>query len=86
MSWSIFALGTKKGVRREIEKAKPYGDPSQFEAATKFILDEIDAYPDNIPAIEVKAGGHHDERSRNLSIEIRPIWSLALDEEPPPAQ
>jgi hypothetical protein len=86
MSWSIFSLGTKKGVKREIENVKPYGDPSQFELAKKLIFDEIDAYPDNVPAIEVRAGGHHDERSRNLSIEIKPVWSLALDEEPKPAQ
>jgi hypothetical protein len=91
MSWSFYSLGTKKGVRREVENYKPYGDPSQFETAKQLIFAEIDACPDSIPAVEVRAGGHHDERSRNLSIEIKPIWSLALDPvdnpiEPTPAE
>jgi hypothetical protein len=86
MSFSFFSLGTKKGVRREAEKFQPYGDPSQWEAAKGLILAEVDAMPDGAPAVEVRAGGHHDDRSRNLSIEIKPVWSLALDEEPKPAE
>jgi hypothetical protein len=83
MSFSFYSLGTKKGVRREAENFKPYGEASQWEAAKTLILAEVDACPDSIPALEVRAGGHHDERSRNLSIEIKPIWSLALDPEDP---
>jgi hypothetical protein len=86
MSWSIWVTGTKQGVKRKVREAKAYGDESQLEIAKKFIVEEIDAYPEAVTGVEVKASGHHDISSRNLSIEVKPVY-LALDEgEPNPAQ
>lgn len=80
MSWSIWVTGTKAGVKRKIWEATAYGDESQLEIAKKFITEEIDAYPENVTGVEVKASGHHDLSTRNLSIEVKPVY-LALDEE-----
>lgn len=80
MSWSIWVAGTKKGAKRKVAEAKAYGDESQLEMAKKFIAEEIDAFPESVTGVEVKASGHHDQSTRNLSIEVRPLY-LALDDE-----
>lgn len=86
MSWSIWVTGTKQGVKRKVAEAKAYGDESQLEMAKKFIAEEIDAYPANVTGVEVKASGHHDASTRNLSIEVRPVYLALDDEEPKPAE
>lgn len=73
MSWSIYVTGTKAGVKRKVEEATGYGDQSQLEAAKAFILAEIEALPEAVNGVSVKAGGHHDERSRNLNIDIQSV-------------
>lgn len=82
MSWSIWVTGTKTGVKRKVQEATAYGDESQLNLAKRFIVEEIDAYPANVTGVEVRASGHHDQSSRNLAIEVKPV-SLALDDEEP---
>lgn len=79
MSWSIHVTGTRAGVKRKVQDATAYGDQSQLDAAKAFIITEIDALPEPITGVQVKASGHHDPTSRNLMIELQPVW-LALDE------
>ncbi len=81
MSWSIHTIGKRRNVRRDVENAKGYGDTSQFEAARKLILDEIDAYPETVPALQIIASGHHDDHTRQLHIEIKPVWLSPDDED-----
>lgn len=86
MSWSIYSIGNKQNVRRQVENATAYGDPSQMELAKQLIFAEIDALPESMTGVEVRAGGHHDERSRSLSIEIKPVLLAPDPEEPQSAQ
>lgn len=84
MSFSFGITGTKKGVLRELDKTEGYGDTSQFEAAKAFVKSEVEALPDDFTGlIAVSANGHHDNRSRNVTIKVEPNWTrIALDEEP----
>lgn len=80
MTWSINVVGTKEGVKKNVEAAQAYGsDQSQIDAAKQLIAGEIDAMPESVQAVKVEASGHHDQtHSRNLRLQVEPI-TLALD-------
>lgn len=84
MSFSFSLTGTKRGILREIDNVQVSGDTSQADAAKALIKNEIEQLPDDYkPLIAVNVMGHHDPNNRNLTIEIKPVYTtLALDEDP----
>lgn len=87
MSWGIYTIGTRKGVKRMVEKAQAYGtDQSQIELAKQLIFQEIDAYPESVQGLRIEASGHHDQYSRNLSIRIEAVQLAFDDEDPKPSE
>ncbi|MFD9444939.1 hypothetical protein [Streptomyces sp. NPDC060001] len=59
-----------------VEAADNQGDTGQFEAVRSFVLAELEAWPTGPGApngVLVETAGHHDDRSRNVTIVIRPV-------------
>lgn len=75
MSFGLVFAGKKDAVIRDIQEAKGYGDTSQLESVKKFIISEVEAFPGTgfTNGVSVKASGHHDQNSRQLTIEIQPL-------------
>lgn len=82
MSFALTLHGTKKGVKRELNNAMSYGDQSQFDAVKAFVTAEIDAMPESVIGVAVDVSGHHDQYGRNLTLSIKTLYVLALDEVP----
>lgn len=44
MTWTITARGSVADVRKHVEDATCYGNPSQFDVARQFILSKLDTW------------------------------------------
>jgi hypothetical protein len=76
VSLTIRAEGLVADVIAEVQAADNHGDTGQAEAVRAFILGELGAWPTGPGApngVLVEASGHHDDRSRNVTIMIRPV-------------
>lgn len=82
MSWGMYAVGSKAGVRKKIEEATLNGQ-EQGELARELILKVIEAVPTN--GVQVEASGHHDQVNASLSVKVVGMV-LALDEPAQPAE
>lgn len=68
--------GLVADVIAAVEAADNQGDLTQFEAVRAFVLAELAAWPTSPGApngVLVETAGHHDDRSRNVTIMIRPM-------------
>jgi hypothetical protein len=72
MSWSIYAVGSKKGVQKSVQEHQTTADPDQYEPAKALILSEIAKFDDS-QGVKLEAAGHCYSGQRSLKIEISPI-------------
>lgn len=79
MAWSINFVGSKNGVKREIQAAIPIIDPVQLPVVRSFIIAAIDALPTSTKGVQISARGHRDELTYRLEMEVQPL-ALVLDE------
>ena len=91
MSFSITAVGTVEQVRAQLAKqhgdhtASYTGDRSQYERAYAMITAELgdwptSGHPSQTLGLHVTASGHHDQYTRSISIELRPVWFPNVEE------
>ncbi|MDX3068527.1 hypothetical protein PV518_41360 [Streptomyces sp. ND04-05B] len=76
MSLTIRAEGLLADVIAQVEAADNHGDTGQAETVRAFVLAELAAWPTGEGAangVLVETAGHHDDRSRNVTIVIRPM-------------
>lgn len=89
MSWGINASGTKQGVLRVVEDAKPYSgqtDAEHFQAAKDYIRSQVEQIPDRdnagmLSGVEVVANGHQDSGSSYSTISVKRYTLVMLEEE-----
>lgn len=77
MSLTIRTEGLVADVIARVEAADNHGDTEQAEAVRAFVLAELAAWPTGPGAVNgvlVETAGHHDDRSRNVTVVIRPQW------------
>lgn len=80
MSWSISAVGTKKGVIKHVEQASFHGHDTEKE----LILTTIGHVPDG-SGVSVQGNGHRDSRGYcSVTLQISPCV-LVIDAESPDA-
>ena len=77
MSLTISAEGLVPDVIAIVQAASNHGDTEQAEAVRAFVLAELEAWPTGegaVNGVRVETAGNHDDRSRNVTIVIRPQW------------
>lgn len=88
MSFGLFAAGDPAHAARQLqaqaEAADTYagGDTSQRDGALALVLAELAAMPPDRDVV-VKASGHHDHYSRNLSITVESFHRYPVTEPGP---
>lgn len=65
MSFSIFAIGSKEEVKRQLADSKGYGDTAQHDGLRDLLATIVENAPPNM-SFSVQAGGHHDYASQTL--------------------
>lgn len=76
MSLTIRAEGLVADVIAQVQAADNHGDTEQAEAVRAFVLAELAAWPTGPGAVNgalVETAGSHDDRSRNVTVVIRPV-------------
>lgn len=73
MSFSIQVAGRPADVVDHIRNHPGYGDPTQLEVVKAFLCAQVEAMPDTITGVYVSASGHHDDYTRQVNIELRPM-------------
>jgi hypothetical protein len=76
VSLTIRAEGLVADVIAQVQAADAHGDVWQAEAVRAFVLAELEAWPTGPGAangVLVETAGFHDDRSRNVTVVIRPV-------------
>lgn len=76
MSFFIQAAGRIPDAIAQVQAVQYSGNTSQFEAARAYILAELEAWPTDEHAAKgvlVEASGHHDQHTRSITLNIRPL-------------
>lgn len=76
MAWQISATGTREGVIKIIQAAKPLtpeADTAQLDAAKPLFVAEVNALPADCNGCRFDASGDSQKNGRQMQLSVLPI-------------